>query len=366
MKFEIEAKELIRVTNEADKFLEKNLQIPAYQYGLIKNLSPDTLIMTIQSERSIVIMHFKSGAIVPGSGLYPIKELKSLVNMLDDGIIKINIDNERITIKQGNHKYQRNTIPIDEFPSVQFINIDETVDIPAEQMRKIFGVEYASFRGGFKPQFNAVDVNIHNNKIRSMGTDTFMLATTRITLQDGIEINERVLMPLDMAEYLAKTSDEYSMGIKDGIVKLISEDKEIYIKTIKEKPINYMELLKEAKPSYIVMDREKMLKALKRMRTLSDGLFPSVTINKIKEAIYIKTHSEVSEGEEMIGVINCNDENDLNMDMNLNYLLETIKRIKGPTLKMQYLLPGAGESWRGVIFNGEDEGFNILIIPLKK
>ena len=124
-------------------------------------------------------------------------------------------DGDKIEVKSGkNIRFSLSSLPTEDFPSSEDLNLDESISIPQNDLRSL--IEKTSFaiaNQDSRYYLNGLLFEIDANHIKAVATNGHRLALSQINYKSGIEGKKRIIIPrkgIHELQKLLKYDDEHS------------------------------------------------------------------------------------------------------------------------------------------------------------
>ncbi len=288
-----------------------------------------------------------------------------LTNLNKEDKVKIELINNNLKIETSNSKTTLKSLNTEDFPIIPKVDNQESFKIKAKDfLSGIHSVLFASAVSDIKPEISSVYIYQQQNKICFVATDSFRLAEKTIS----VVINDfpPIIIPFKNIIEIIRVFDnlEDDLEIKTDKHQLSIFSSEIHFTTRIIDGIypDYRQIIPKEFKTEVLISRTELLNALKLANIFSDR-FNQVDINlnpKTKELTIHSLNQEV--GENILTLkIEITGE-DLNLSLNVKYLLDCLSIITEDTLKIQL-----NEKNRPLLISSQNNNsFHYLVMPINR
>lgn len=332
MEFIASREDILRGLSKVQSIVERRNTMPILSNALIKTGDSSLEILATDLEVSFsgkVPAQIKE----PGSITVSAKKLFEIIREFPESEISFKKDeNNWLNIKCENINFKVVGLPADEFPSLPEDSDDKKYSEIKKEVFKdlidktIFAVSNEESR------VNLGGVYIEKNKgedatgIKVIATDGHRLSL--VNSQIEMDIDEPVIIPKKGIAEIRKILDDSNDGIKFKIIKnncLIStETSTLFIRLIDETFPNYMQVLPKNNELKVEVNKDNLLKSLKRISLLSTEKYKGVKFHIEKGIMTITSNnSEFGEAKETLNVVS-NTENVITIGLNAKYIIDVL------------------------------------------
>jgi DNA polymerase-3 subunit beta len=218
--------------------------------------------------------------------------------------ITLGLDGEKVVLKAGRSRFSLVTLPAGEFPVIDDINAQQTVQVPRKELLKLLEKTHFSMA--------QQDVRYYRNGM-----------LVEIVPRKGVLELQRVLTEEGLTELAIGTNH---VRAQIGDVRFTS-------KLIDGRFPDYSRVIPAVAPNSIRADRDLLRQALQRTAILSNEKYRGIRITVKKNVLTVQAHNpEQEEAEEEIEV--NYEGNDLEVGFNVNYLLDALAAIDGQEVEL--------------------------------
>jgi DNA polymerase-3 subunit beta len=251
--------------------------------------------------------------------------------------VAIATEGEKAVIKAGRSRFTLATLPAAEFPVIEDINSQQTVQIPHKDLSRLLEKTHFSMaQQDVRYYLNGMLLEIDGQLLRAVATDGHRLALSEATLESKAKSSQQVIVPrkgvLELQRVLTPEGTA-SVAIGSNHVRAQIGDVRFTSKLIDGRFPEYSRVIPSAPAAAIRADRDVLRQALQRTAILSNEKYRGIRINVRKNAMTVQAHNpEQEEAEEEIEV--SYEGADLEVGFNVNYLLDALAAIDGQDVEL--------------------------------
>jgi DNA polymerase-3 subunit beta len=250
--------------------------------------------------------------------------------------VAMTVEGEKVVLKAGRSRFSLSSLPAGEFPVVDDINSQQTVQIARKELLRLLEKTHFSMaQQDVRYYLNGMLLEIDGAMLRAVATDGHRLALCEAALAVKAS-SQQVIVPrkgvLELQRVLtAEGTAEVAIGTNH--VRAQIGDVRFTSKLIDGRFPEYSRVIPVAPGASIRADRDVLRQALQRTAILSNEKYRGIRITVKKNVITVQAHNpEQEEAEEEIEVIY--DGADLEVGFNVNYLLDALAAIDGQEVEL--------------------------------
>jgi DNA polymerase-3 subunit beta len=270
------------------------------------------------------------------------------------------LENNELVVKGSNCEYRFHTMPSEDFPQTPGIDTPVLEGMESSEFISAASkVVKAASRDEKRPVLTGALLDITENALRLVSTDSYRLA---VAVVDGeFKKKESFIVPaaaLGNLNRIADKSGKIGMFSDEsrGQVRFRVDDMDYIIRLIEGKFPKYEQFIPEEIPNKLVVEKEKILKAIKRVSIVGTTL----KLKPGKEKLEITSESrDVGEGREEIDAEY--DGVDMEIAFNAKFLEDGISSVEG-----EKVLIGMTEPLKpGIVREVDGERYLYIIMPIR-
>jgi len=268
----------------------------------------------------------------------PGRKLLDILRALPEkAAVSISVEGEKALIKAARSRFSLSTVPAVEFPVIDDINSQQTVEILRKDLLHLLEKTHFSMaQQDVRYYLNGMLLEIDGQVLRAVATDGHRLALCEAGLAAKAKTAQQVIVPRKgVLELQRVLNDEGNAAVAIGSNHVRAQIGAIRFtsKLIDGRFPEYSRVIPAAPPAAIRADRDILRQALQRTAILSNEKYRGIRITVKKNLITIQAHNpEQEEAEEEIEVLYGGV--DLEVGFNVNYLLDALAAIEGQEVEL--------------------------------
>jgi DNA polymerase-3 subunit beta len=274
----------------------------------------------------------------PGDITVPGRKFLDILRALPEkASVSMSTEGEKVVIRAARSRFTLSTLPAAEFPVIDDINAQQTVQIPRKDLARLLEKTHFSMaQQDVRYYLNGMLLEIDGAMLRAVATDGHRLALCEAALESKAKTSQQVIVPrkgvLELQRVLTEEGTA-AVAIGTNHVRAQIGDVRFTSKLIDGRFPEYSRVIPAAPGAAIRADRDILRQALQRTAILSNEKYRGIRINVRNNAITVQAHNpEQEEAEEEIEVSYTGDE--LEVGFNVNYLLDALSAIEGQEVEL--------------------------------
>ena len=275
----------------------------------------------------------EAGAItVPG------RKFLDILRALPEKItVALGLEGEKVVIKAGRSRFSLVTLPATEFPVIDDINAQQTVQVARKELLRLLEKTHFSMaQQDVRYYLNGMLMEIDGLTLRAVATDGHRLALCEAALSVRANAIRQVIVPRKgVLELQRVLTDEgvTDLALGTNHVRAQIGDIRFTSKLIDGRFPDYSRVIPSAAPHAIRADVDVLRHALQRTAILSNEKYRGIRITVKKNLLSVQAHNpEQEEAEEEIEV--NYEGSDLEVGFNVNYLLDALSAVDGQEVEL--------------------------------
>jgi len=268
-------------------------------------------------------------------------------------------------VRARKSRFTLSTLPAAEFPTVDEINAEQTLQVPVKDLKRLLEKTHFSMaQQDVRYYLNGMLLETSAKLLRSVATDGHRLALCEIDLPSGGKPGQQVIVPrkgvLELQRILAADDAiaEVSVGsnhfrVEIGEIRLTS-------KLIDGRFPEYGRVIPNNPPRIVKAVRDDLRQALQRAAILSNEKYRGIRFALNTGVLTIQAHNpEQEEAEEEVEV--GYEGGELEIGFNVNYLLDALAAVEGGEVSIG-LTDGNSSC---LITSVTDAGARFVVMPMR-
>ncbi|MEX0598260.1 MAG: DNA polymerase III subunit beta [Candidatus Paceibacterota bacterium] len=368
MKFTCLQENLLKGLNIARQSSSRATTLPVLQTFLLQGKQGSLTISSTNLEIGIRV-HIRGKEDSEGAICIPQDTLLAYIRNLPQDKLNLNVDNDELTIEQGEDiQAQFKGIIAEDFPNLPEIEVENQIVINSNALKQGLKSVYGSLpKNEFRPEISGVYLAKKDHQLIFVGTDGFRLSEKKFNLDNLDGDNFSVIIPSKTVSEIIRVLDaleETDVNIQFGSsqIKIIADTVEIVSKLIDGNFPQYEGLIPQNFSTNFDCDSQELVQAIKLASVFSQN-----TVNDVKLNLEDDKNLNISSSDSQIGAnktkipVNINGETGLNITFNYNYLLDGIQLFKDGLIQFNL-----NDTDSPVILKSNDTpDFYYLIMPIR-
>jgi len=336
MKFTAEREHILAALQAAIGVVERRQTMPILANVLLSAKDNRLAVTATDLEVELVAgADIKSGS--DGAITIPGRKLLDICRSLPDGAkITVSQEGERVQLKAGKSRFTLSSLPAAEFPVIDEMNVQQTLDIPQADLKRLLDKTHFSMaQQDVRYYLNGMLLETDGKMLRSVATDGHRLALCEMALATKGK-GQQIIVPrkgvLELQRLLGNEGG-VSLTIGSNHIRAQIGDIRFTSKLIDGRFPEYGRVIPANPPRLVQADRDVLRSALQRTAILSNEKYRGIRLAMNGNAMTLQAHNpEQEEAEEEIEV--RYDGDDLEVGFNVNYLLDAIAAIEGSEVEI--------------------------------
>ncbi len=344
MNFSVAVKDLAQALGRISSATPQRSPMPVLE-NILLDLEGSMLSLTATDMDITVTTRLEVRGTSNGAILVPAKRLTDTVRALEHGELTFDADSstKRITLHTSSGEYKLSGLDATEFP--QLPRFEPTVSI-ALPFNKFTGMidrtVFACSSDEFRPAMTGVLFQFRPDQIRAVATDGFRLVRVidrEMTpeVSDGVDI---IVPPKALqlaskafaAEQIALEANKTHVRFADGVTTITA-------RLIDENYPNYESVIPQANDKRMVISREDLLNAVKRVSLYSNSQTRQVRMKLGSSQMRVQAE-DVDTGGEAFEHVNCDyTDEEIEIGFSSQFVRDALDRIETAEVAFEFSTP---------------------------
>lgn len=270
----------------------------------------------------------------------PARKFFDIVRELPEGDIEIKeIKNNWIEITTSSAAFRIACLPSEDFPSVPGITSENMFQIDSDVLDSmIYKTIYCVSADDLRRNLSGIYFEKRDgNVIRLVATDGHRLSFVEKELENDVLLRDNVLVPrkaVSELRKLLKQGDNIRIGCEKNFFITVTDEIVLFSRLIDADFPDYNQVIPESTRYSLILDRDMLLSALKRVSIFSSEKTRSIKVTVTPGSVVLTSVSpDVGEARESLPV-DFNGE-ELNIGFNARYLLDIMESIEEDNVKVE-------------------------------
>jgi DNA polymerase-3 subunit beta len=366
VKFRCERDALVdRLTTSSRAVSSRGGALPVLT-GIHLSTQDDTLVVT-GSDLDLTIRSTVAVAVDdPGVAVLPARLTVDIVRSLDSGAVEIDVAGDEARISGGRSKFAVRTLPADDFPHLTEPSGHEVSLSAADLASGLRQVVMAASSDDARPILTGVLMSAEDGGLRLVATDSYRLAVRDLPNATVLSEGQKVLVPSRALGELIRVlgdAEEVTvrLGERDVTFDVPLQDGRVQVTTrlIEGEFPNYRQLIPSSYPNQLVVGREPLLEAVRRVKLMAREAAPLRVTQRSNELELMAITQDVGEAREEVDA--KYDGEELTVAFNPDYLIDGIEAATGDEVILESL-----DALKPAVLRSTDGGdFLYLLMPVR-
>ena len=344
MKFSIERDQLLRPLQLVNGVVERRQTLPILGNVLLTIVSDKLQLTGTDLEVELSGIAPLKESIKDGSVTVPARKLLDICRLLPEAsVLEFTHDANRLTLVVGKSRYSLATLPATDFPKVNDASDGTKLTLDAMQLKQLIErTQFAMAQQDVRYYLNGTFWHIEANKMTTVATDGHRLALCKIDLTQNQAITTKVIVPrkaiLELARILASNDEQIHIVVSANHIRFIAGDIVLVSKLIEGRFPDYQAIIPKNCQQHLRIDRDLLKTILTRVSILSNEKYRGVRLAIKPEQLRVSASN--SEHEEATDEVTADFKGEqIEIGINVNYLLEVLNTVPKGTITLSFLGP---------------------------
>lgn len=263
------------------------------------------------------------------------KFLEIIRALPDKAVVTFAVEGERVLVKSGKSRFTLTTLPASDFPTIEDIRAQHTVNVDQPTLRRLLDKTHFSMaQQDVRYYLNGMLMEVAGNVLRTVATDGHRLAYCESALSPPASSAHQVIVPrkgvLELQRLLGGDGS-VEVAIGTNHVRAQIGDIRFTSKLIDGRFPEYGRVIPNDPPKKVQADRELLRGALQRAAILSNEKYRGIRLALRSKLLVLQAHNpEQEEAEEELEV--DYDGEEVEIGFNVNYLLDALAAVDGTSV----------------------------------
>lgn len=332
MRFSLQREVLLKPLQQVVNVVERRQTLPVLSNLLVQVRDGELSLTGTDLEVEMVARTAADDA-EAGDTTIPARKLFDIVRALPDGSrITISQTGEKITLQAGRSRFTLATLPSNEFPSVEDLELVERIRIPEGTLKELIErTAFAMAQQDVRYYLNGLLLDLREDSLRCVATDGHRLALCEAPLPTGAQTRKQIILPrkgvLELQRLLEGGDREIEIEVGRSHLRVRREDVTFTSKLIDGRFPDYDAVIPIGADKELKIDRDVLKAALQRAAILSNEKYRGVKLELSPGQLKIVAHNpEQEEAQEEVEAETSVD--GLAIGFNVSYLLDALSALR--------------------------------------
>jgi DNA polymerase-3 subunit beta len=306
---------------------------------------------------------------IKGSGAVTVaaKRFQEIIRELPGDEVMIDVDGTKINVTCSKSSFKMMGMEKDQFPKIADLEKKERLAISAPALEKMIRRSaFSVARDDTRPVLSGVLWEISPKELAMVGTDGHRLARMAVAGDFGIKQEMGVIIPpkaLNQILRLLPGEEEVGVAIDNAFVGFFVGDTTVYTRRIEGTFPNYKQVIPKGNSNVLVMKRDDLMSATRRVSLLADSKTHKIKIYLSKDKVKLTASTpDLGEAEEEVAATYSGEE--MVIGYNAAYVIDAVKGADSEEIRFELGSP-VGASILKPASEAEGESYLCLVMPLR-
>lgn len=368
MKFSLVKESLLESLSDINAIVDRKTTAPIISHVLIQAKDGQLLLKGTDTEVTLAAtvsanVEIEGQITVPGG-----KFLDVIRHMPDGMFVSCSLLDEQFIIESGKSRFKLATLPAEDFPVLESIDINDTITI--NSMRLHSAMQKVKFSMAVQdPRYFLNGMHLKTlgdgKGLHAVSTDGHRLSCALTQMESESNESRAIILPKKAVNELIKLTGRFdqtlTLNLSDRQLNLRLSNYDFTTNLIEGKFPEYEEVIPNYQEQPVIIARLPFLEALQRAKVLlidrHDGI--RLTFNASQLSLAARNQDNET-ANETLDIINSRDEV-IEAGFNINYLMDAINNLEGENIQMHF---ESGES-PCLVTSKEDSNIRYVIMPMR-
>ncbi|TAN05651.1 MAG: DNA polymerase III subunit beta [Rhodanobacteraceae bacterium] len=276
----------------------------------------------------------------PGATTVPARKWFDLVRALPDGVaVEMQMKGDRVVMHAGRSRYTLATLPADEFPDTDAVEVVDKVALPESVLRRLMErTAFAMANQDVRYYLNGLLLDLRGAELRCVATDGHRMAMAQATLDKAASNARQLIIPrkgvMELMGLLGSADDPVEVEFSANHLRVSRADVVFTSKLIDGRFPDYEAVVPLGADKLVQVDRDGLRNALQRAAILSNEKYRGVRLEVSPGCLRVIAHNP--EQEEAFEEIEADTKvDDIAIGFNVGYLLEALGALDDTSVRLQ-------------------------------
>jgi DNA polymerase III subunit beta len=365
MRFSLQREVLLKPLQQVANVVERRQTLPVLANLLVVvddgHLSMTGTDLEVEMVARVVVEDAQDG-----EATIPAKKFFDIVRALPDGSrVSVALNGDRVNLSAGRSRFALATLPANEFPSLDELELTERVRIPEATLKELIErTAFAMAQQDVRFYLNGLLFDLSENGLRCVATDGHRLAMCEAEVPNAAQSRRQIILPrkgvLELQRLLEGGDAEVELEVGRTHVRVRRSDVTFTSKLIDGRFPDYEAVVPIGADKEVAVEREVLRAALQRAAILSNEKYRGVKLDVAPGLLRVVAHNP--EQEEAVEEVEADTTVDgLSIGFNVTYLQDALAALRGE--KVAIMLRDANSS--ALVRELGSEACRHVVMPLR-
>ncbi len=340
MKFSIQREAILKPLMQVVGVVERRQTLPVLS-NLLVNATSDGIVFIGTDLEVEMRATLNQPVDQTGEVTIPARKLVDICKALPDGAtVDFTVSDDRATIVGGRSRFTLATLPATEFPVIEDVDVDRSVQVKQADLKKIIDrTSFAMANQDVRYYLNGMLLELQPERLRAVATDGHRLAICDAETNTQTETTTQMIIPrkgvIELQRLLDDSEDQITIEFGQSHIRVILLDCVFTSKLIDGRFPEYESVIPAGADQSLSGDKDVICQALQRAAILSNEKYRGVRLEVQPDRLKIIAHNP--EQEEAVDEVEVSTSvSDLAMGFNVNYLLDAMNSLDDEMIDLAF------------------------------
>jgi DNA polymerase III subunit beta len=362
MKLQVTQENLAKALNTVARVANSRNTLPILSNVLLK--TSNNRLSIAATNLDIAITHFIGSKIEKeGSITVPARLMQDFVTNLPDSVLNLELDNNKLHIKNDQYKSTINGLSSEDFPVMPAISGGSSLSLPAEQFKKALSrVVFAASNDDARPVLTGVYFHQKASQAVIVATDSYRLAENKLTkTKSEIEFLVPATAAADLLRIISDTDQEVKITHDDQQAQFQTGNVTLVARLVEGNYPDYSKLIPTKFAVVAKLKRSDFINIVKVSSLFARENAGSITISVDKEKNQVSINAVASQLGENTATAAAEVTGEGEVTLNSRYLIEALNAFGAEDVEFCF----NGKLEPCILRSATEQNYLHLIMPLR-
>ncbi len=338
MQLSITREDLLKPLQQIIGAVERRQTMPALSNLLLRGTDQGLSITATDLEVELVAM-LDTALDDSGDTTIPARKLLDICRSLpDQAQLELSSSNEKIKVSSGRSRFTLATLPAEDFPIIDDLELDTNIVISEDDFRSLIEkTAFAMAQQDVRYYLNGLLFEVDAEQIKTVATDGHRLALSQIKHKSDIDGIRQIIVPRkgvqELQRLLTHEETQVTVSLGKNHIRVNLPNIQFTSKLIDGRFPEYQRVLPAEEGNHAIMDKTLLKQALTRASILSNEKYKGIRLILDDNKLVIQAHNPEHEEAEDEIEINYQGEK-LEVGFNVVYLLDVLNALESDEVEV--------------------------------
>ncbi len=338
MQLSITREDLLKPLQQIIGAVERRQTMPALSNLLLRSKN-DGLSITATDLEVELIAALETTLAESGDTTIPARKLLEICRSLpDQATLEISSGNEKVKVSSGRSRFTLATLPAEDFPTIDDLELDADVVITEDLLRSLIEkTAFAMAQQDVRYYLNGMLLEVDAKQIKTVATDGHRLALSKVEHKSDVDDMRQVIVPRkgvqELQRLLTHEDNQTTVSLGKNHLRVNLPKLQFTSKLIDGRFPEYQRVLPEEEGNRAKMDKSLLKQALMRASILSNEKYKGIRLIFNDNKLTIQAHNPEHEEAEDELEIDYQGEA-MEVGFNVVYLLDVLNALEDDEVEL--------------------------------